>query len=149
MTTMSETKNHKVYVCSALRGDTERNIEKAKCYCRYVVETFGYLPIAPHIYFTQFLNDCIPEEREFGIRAGLLLLSGCDELWYFGDKITGGMTDEINFAMRNNIPVKYIPRYYYDAYLLGKEIDFPQAIENGLPEDSPFFSFASHNQTLL
>jgi len=123
---MSETNNRKIYVCSALRGDMEQNIEKAKCYCRYVVEDFGYIPVAPHIYFTQFLNDCIPEEREFGIRAGLLLLSGCDELWYFGDNITRGMTEEINYALSHGIPVKYIPSQYYDAYLPGKEIIFEQ-----------------------
>jgi len=119
---MSDIKNHKIYVCSALRGDMEQNMARARCYCRYVADEHGYLPVAPHIYFMQFLNDDIPEEREFGIQAGLLLLSGCDELWYFGDTITRGMTEEINFAIRHGIPVKYIPSQYYEAYLPGKEM---------------------------
>ena len=33
------------------------------------------IPIAPHIYFPQFLSDEIAEEREFGLKAGLSLLS--------------------------------------------------------------------------
>ena len=107
----------KIYVCSALRGNISQNIELARCYCEYVVKEFDCIPIAPHIYFTQFLDDNISAEREFGIRAGLFLLSECDELWYFGDSVSRGMTDEIAFAMRHGIPVKYIPYHHYDSYL--------------------------------
>ena len=106
----------KIYVCSALRGDIEENIKKARRYCEYVVKEFGFIPIAPHIYFTQFLDDDIVKEREFGIKAGLSLLSECDELWYFGDTISRGMTDEIKSAMTQGIPVKYIPTHHYDEY---------------------------------
>ena len=77
MTTMSGT-GKRVYVCSALRGDVEQNIENAKNYCRYIVKEYGAIPIAPHIYFTQFLDDEIAEDREFGLSAGLFLLSDCD-----------------------------------------------------------------------
>ena len=94
----------------------EQNIENAKNYCRYIVKEYGAIPIAPHIYFTQFLNDEIEEDREFGLSAGLFLLSDCDELWYFGDSITQGMTQEICFALEHNIPVKYIPKHYYEKY---------------------------------
>ena len=95
-----EIKNKKIYVCSPLRGDIEQNIENAKLYCTYIVREFGYIPVAPHIYFTQFLDDNIDSEREFGIRAGLSLLPNCDELWYFGRNITEGMTEEIDLAMK-------------------------------------------------
>ena len=36
----------KIYVCSALRGDVEENIRKARCYCEYVVKEFAYKAIA-------------------------------------------------------------------------------------------------------
>lgn len=106
----------KIYVCSALRGDIEENIKMARVYCEYVVKEFGYIPIAPHIYFTQFLDDTIESEREFGITAGLSLLTECDELWYFGDQISRGMTDEICKAMSQDIKVQYIPEYKYEKY---------------------------------
>ena len=63
----------KIYVCSRLAGDIENNIEKAKIYARFVTNECGSIPIAPHIYFTQFLDDTVPEERAFGTMAGLML----------------------------------------------------------------------------
>ena len=107
----------KIYICSALRGAMEDNIRKARCYCEYVAREHRMIPIAPHIYLTQFLNDENAEDREFGLKAGLSLLSECDELWYFGDQITRGMTDEIRFAIEHGIPVKYIPNHHYEQYL--------------------------------
>ena len=95
----------KIYICSALRGDMESNIMKARAYCEYAAREQGVIPIAPHIYLTQFLNDEIAEDREFGLKAGLSLLSECEELWYFGEQITCGMTDEICFAIEHGIPV--------------------------------------------
>ena len=98
----------RIYVCSRLAGDIENNIEKAKVYARFVAKTCGAIPIAPHIYFTQFLDDTVPEERAFGTMAGLMLLSDCDELWYFGDSVSGGMIREIIAAKEQNIPVRYV-----------------------------------------
>lgn len=107
----------KIYVCSALRGDVDENIRNARCFCEYVAREYQAIPIAPHIYFTQFLNDENAEDREFGLKAGLSLVSVCDELWYFGDQITRGMTDEIFLAIEHGIPVKYIPEHQYEKYL--------------------------------
>ena len=98
----------KIYVCSALRGDVEENIRQARCYCEYVVKEFGNIPVAPHIYFTQFLDDTVPEDRAFGTMAGLMLLSDCDELWYFGDSVSQGMVREIIAAKEQGIPVRYV-----------------------------------------
>ncbi len=98
----------RIYVCSRLAGDIENNIEKAKVYARFVAKTCGAIPIAPHIYFMQFLDDTVPEERAFGTMAGLMLLSDCDELWYFGNSVSGGMIREIIAAKEQNIPVRYV-----------------------------------------
>ena len=51
-----------VYVCSPLRGDTEKNIKNAKSYCRFTYEK-GFIPYAPHLFFTQFMNDDDENER--------------------------------------------------------------------------------------
>ncbi len=114
----------KIYICSALRGDIEENIRMARTYCEYVVREHGMIPIAPHIYFTQFLNDENAEDREFGIRAGLSLLLGCDELWYFGESVSRGMADEICFAVEHNIPVKYIPIHHFENYIKKEGISY-------------------------
>ena len=91
----------KIYICSPLRGNTKQNIKDAKKYCRYVIKK-GFMPIAPHIYFTQILDDNIEEERNLGIKMGIELLKLCDELWVFGDKITAGMNKEISYCKKIN-----------------------------------------------
>lgn len=123
-----EIKNKKIYVCSPLRGNIENNIEMAKLYCTYIVREYGYIPLAPHIYFTQFLDDNIDSEREFGIRAGLSLLPICDELWYFGRNITKGMTEEIDLALKLGIPTVFVPEYKYTKHKY--ERNSPYEIKN-------------------
>ena len=79
---------NKVYICSPLRGDYDANIAAARTYCREAVEA-GHLPVAPHIYLTQFLDDNKPEERSLGLALGRQLLEDCDELWVYGEPSEG------------------------------------------------------------
>ncbi len=92
-----------VYICSPLRGDIKRNIEAAKRYCRKAVME-GVMPIAPHVYFTQFLDDTVTKERTAGMAMGLEMLRHCDEVWVYGEP-TEGMQAEIAEAGRLDIPI--------------------------------------------
>ena len=56
------------YICSPCRGDYEKNIIKAQEYCREAMND-GLLPLAPHVYFTQFVDDSNPEERKLAASA--------------------------------------------------------------------------------
>lgn len=94
-----------VYICSPYSGDTENNIKKACKYSRFAVEK-GCLPIAPHIYFTQFMNDSIPKERSIAVSMNLVLMRKCNELWVFGDFISKGMKAEIGNAKRKHIKIR-------------------------------------------
>lgn len=92
-----------VYVCSPLKGNFRENIALARHYCRLISKNFeDVIPIAPHIYFTQFLNDSIPEERVYAMDANIELLSMCQEIWVFGqgNGISEGMEKEISFAKK-------------------------------------------------
>ena len=96
----------KIFVCSKLRGDFERNRNIAELLCR-IVALKGHIPIAPHVYFTRFLEDDNEFERNFGISAGIELLDMCDEIWVFNfENISEGMRLEISHAHKKNIPVK-------------------------------------------
>ena len=92
------------YVCSPFRGNVERNTALAKQYCRQVYEA-GYTPIAPHLYFTQFLDDNYPKERLAGMEMGIALLSQCRVLLVCGSDITEGMAAEVAHAKRLGIEV--------------------------------------------
>lgn len=93
----------KIFVCSPLRGNIKQNIVLAEDYCR-MIALMGMIPIAPHAYFTRFLDDTIEMERELGMSMGMELLWGCDELWYFGEP-SAGMKTEMAEAKGSNIPV--------------------------------------------
>lgn len=97
----------KVYICSPYksRGNVEDNQDAARLYSRKAIEQFK-LPITPHIYFTQFLDDEKIFERAIGLNLGIKLLKSCDEVWVFGE-ITGGMVKEVEVAKENRIPIRW------------------------------------------
>ena len=96
-----------VYICSPYsHGCINTNIENARKYSRYDVDKH-YLPITKHIYFTQFMDDTVFEERETAIFMNLVLMSKCVELWVFGDTISAGMKAEIERAERKHMKIRY------------------------------------------
>ena len=95
-----------VYIASPFAGDTERNTERARGYCRLAVSK-GRIPLAPHLLYPQFMDDDDREIRELGIFFALVLLSKCDELWVFGERMSEGMEREIAKARNRNMPIRY------------------------------------------
>ena len=95
-----------VYICSPYSGDVERNVAAARLYCRFAVDQ-GYIPIAPHLLFPQFLDDNRPDERELGLFFGNALMSKCAEVWVFGSRISAGMEAEIKRAKWKDYRLRY------------------------------------------
>jgi hypothetical protein len=95
-----------VYICSPYSGDIERNSEAARRYSRFAVDV-GYIPITPHLLFTQFLDDSNPRERDLGLFFGNVLMSKCAEIWVFGSTISPGMNAEIERAKRKKYTIRY------------------------------------------
>ena len=85
-----DTAPKKVYVCSPFRPmaasvadkaeEQRSNIERALKACR-ILAMMGIQPLAPHLYFTQFLKDEDAQERATGIRFGMEWLEAADEVW--------------------------------------------------------------------
>jgi hypothetical protein len=96
-----------VFVCSAY-GGSEANLILARDYCKFVTDS-GLAPFAPHLIYTQFLDDSFKQERELGINAGLAFLERCDEMWVFvrNNVISKGMRKEINEALANTTTINY------------------------------------------
>ncbi len=95
-----------VYICSPFSGDVERNVNAAQHYSRFAAAK-GFIPIAPHLLFPQFLNDDIPAERQLGLFFGNILMSKCAEVWVFGSNYSAGMMAEIKRAKRKNYHLRY------------------------------------------
>ena len=95
----------KVYVCSqyGTRGNKEVNLEFAKLFCGAVIEEGG-IPICPHLFYAEVLNDEVESQRAAGLKIGLELLKDCQEL-RICSRISEGMKAEILLAEKLGIPV--------------------------------------------
>lgn len=94
-----------VYVCSPYAGDVDRNVRDAKRYCRFAVDS-GCIPVASHLLYPQFLDDADPEERNLGLFFGNVLMDKCEEVWFFGEKMSPGMKAEYDRAVRRKYRVR-------------------------------------------
>jgi hypothetical protein len=105
----------RVFVCTPLRADTLDgrcyNVNFARRVCHEAIVR-GYVPFAPHLLYTQMLDDGDAAERELGIDCGLQMLHACHELWWAMPRNTlehsDGMKTEIALAQRIGIPVKRV-----------------------------------------
>lgn len=95
-----------VFICSPYAGDIYKNIENAKKYARFAIFK-GKVPIIPHLMYPQFLDENDPAERKLGIEMGLILLTKCKELWFFGNQISKGMEIEIEKARERSMIIKH------------------------------------------
>ena len=95
-----------VFICSPYKGDTKTNLERAKIYCQKA-NTYSKIPIAPHLYFTQFLDDNTFIGRADGMYMGLNMMELCDEIWVFADELSEGMIEETKKAKELNLPMKF------------------------------------------
>lgn len=103
-----------VYICSPLRpvstdpilraNELIDNLKLAKDACTFAALR-GCDPVAPHLFYPQFLDDNDPTERVLGMELGLKALQSCDELWIISPRISSGMSTEIKTAKQLGIPV--------------------------------------------
>lgn len=104
----------KIFVCSPLRGDTtavvDSNLRLAENLCHAAMTLEGVAVFAPHLHYTLFLDDEVPEERLLGITAGQSFLDACDEIWVYAHRgISNGMAAEIELASRLEMPIRINP----------------------------------------
>ena len=95
-----------VYICSPYAGEIAQNVTNAQNYSRFAVEQ-GYIPIAPHLLFTQILDDANPKERQLALFFGNAIMSKCAEVCVFGNIISAGMDAEIKRAKAKNYRLRY------------------------------------------
>ena len=95
----------KVYIISRYSAKTwhERrfNKEVTKYYCRRIAEA-GKRPVAPHLFYTQFMDDDDPEARRLGLDFAIKDLDECDSflLVIVDGFISSGMRGEIEHVTR-------------------------------------------------
>ena len=94
-----------VYICSPYSGDVEGNAERARMFSRFACD-MGCIPVSPLLLYPQFLDDDNAEDRRLGLFFGIVLLTKCEELWVFGNRISTGMAREIAKAETRAMPIR-------------------------------------------
>lgn len=121
----NRTEHPLVYICSPLRPvspDVSAHSDELKANLRLACDacTFaavrGFIPVAPHLYFPQFLDDDKPMERTLGMNMGPELLRKCETLWIVSHRISYGMSAEIKEAQKHGIPVKVFTEEGFKLY---------------------------------
>ena len=101
----------KVYISSCFSADTEERfkhrVDVVKKYCKIVADC-GDFPIAPYLYFPQFLNDFEREGRSLQLRMAMEALRHADHLLAIVENgiIGPGMDQEMREAVKLGIPVE-------------------------------------------
>lgn len=97
---MNEKLKKKIYIISRYRAETKLdrdfNIKVASHYAKMVAMNGGR-PVVPHLYYTNFLDDCKTGERELGLSLGIEDLRECDEflLIVVDGYLSEGMRNEV------------------------------------------------------
>lgn len=103
----------KVYIISRYRANNQRqqefNKDVARYFCRAIIDE-GKVPVAPHIYYTQFLDDNFPDDRECGLGLGIWELHNSQEflLVIIDGIISEGMQNEIEEVSRLGLPGRIV-----------------------------------------
>ena len=94
-----------VYICAPFSGNIDGNKKKAAEFAHYAYKQ-GCIPITPHLLFP-FMNDESKQERELALHMDLVLMGKCQEVWVLSERITAGMSAEIEKAQRRRQAVRY------------------------------------------
>jgi len=97
-----------VYIAHPIGGDVENNLKDLARIIRAInLKYHDVVPLAPYYADIIALYDSIPSERERGIKNDMAILeSGIfKELWLTGEKISYGMSQEIEKSKELGIPI--------------------------------------------
>ncbi|MCD7862207.1 MAG: DUF4406 domain-containing protein [Lachnospiraceae bacterium] len=103
----------KIYIISRYRtpvpGQLEFHKRVAQHYCREIVKE-GNQPIAPHLFYPQFLNDKDVDERSKGLTFGQMELLEADEFFLIlvNGIISDGMAKELTLVSRTGKPGRIV-----------------------------------------
>ena len=90
-----------VFISHAFSADVELNSRRVLAIARACVRE-GLLPLAPQIYFPQFIDEST--ERDLALRLCLSLVGLADEVRVYG-RLSPGMIVEVEHARRLGIAV--------------------------------------------
>ena len=102
-----------IYVCAPFSGDVEGNKKKAAEFAEFAYKN-GCIPVTPHLLFP-FMNDESPNERALALHMDIVLMGKCQEVWVLSERITSGMSAEIEKATKRRQTVRYFSNDFVEV----------------------------------
>lgn len=102
-----------VYICAPFSGDIEANKKKAAEFAKYAYNN-GCIPLTAHLLFP-FIDDTNQVERDTAIHMDIVLMGKCQEVWVLKERITHGMSIEIEKAKKRRQTVRYFNSKYEEV----------------------------------
>ena len=96
--------SRRVYVCHPY-SKISRNMKEVKLICRKILDE-GNIPIAPHLYLPQFIDESA--DPELARTLSLQLLEMCEEIRVCGSVVTDKMREEMEHALEHDIPFNHL-----------------------------------------
>ena len=96
------------YIAHPISGDIKGNLKRIELIGRQInLEEPEVVPFAHYFFDCYALDDDIPEERERGIKNDIALMRKgfIDEVRLYGDRISTGMSHEVDLAIELGIKV--------------------------------------------
>ena len=97
------------YIAHPISGDIEGNLRRIEQIGRQInLEEPEVVPFAHYFFDCYALDDDIPEERERGIKNDIALMRKgfIDEVRLYGNRISVGMSHEVDLAIELGVEVK-------------------------------------------
>lgn len=102
-----------VYICAPFSGDIEANKKKVAEFAEYAYRN-GCIPLTAHLLFP-FIDDSSKAERDTAIHMDIVLMGKCQEVWVLNERITRGMSIEIEKAKKRRQTVRYFNSRYEEV----------------------------------
>lgn len=100
------------YIAHPIGAGTPEGIETNLADLRRIIKYINLnypdvVPFAPYYADIVSLNDMIPAERERGISNDIAVFQSgiIQELWLTGDRVSNGMSAEVQLAIKLGIPI--------------------------------------------
>lgn len=95
-----------IYMAHPLAGDVEGNINRAKCWMRWIEEKHTDSAVSAGWILDAEIWGDEAEHRAAGLRRDLARLERCDELWLVGPSLTPGMALEQEHAKKVGLRIR-------------------------------------------
>ena len=107
------------YIAHPIGGDVGDNLDQIKKISLEInLDEPDVVPFVPYFIDCCVLDDNDPSQRKRGFKNNTALLKKgiVDEVRLYGDKISHGMSYEINLAIEHGIPIKPMTEETYREY---------------------------------